>query len=363
MKIVEINHFKEFISLKNTWDSLLEHCDNDVFSTWEWLSTWWKYFGRKKKLLILLAQENNKILGIAPLMYSNKRFFGISQGIIQFIGAENSHTGYNDFIIIDQHQKCIKKFINHLNDISDNWVYSKFIDIPENSKNLASFNTSSNQLRLAHECLSVPLPESFENLLKNVKKRARKSFKSKYRRLKEKFDVELVDYSKSSLVTKGMTSLFDLHQKRWKIKGGFKGMFTDSTFKDFSLDIATTFSNRGWLRLWGLEISGKPVAVSYGFIYNSKFYSNISGLETKFLKYDIGIILRFLIMEKCIHEKIKEYDFLWGNDMWKKRFKPNQKNTYDFIVIRKKLSAKITEFLYTKYTNGKNILNNKLQKK
>jgi CelD/BcsL family acetyltransferase involved in cellulose biosynthesis len=85
-------------------------------------------------------------------------------------------------------------------------------------------------------------------------------------------------------------------------------------------------------------------------------------LDSKYLNYDIGIILRFLIMEKCILEGIKEYDFLWGNDMWKKRFRPNQINTYNSLLIRRKLSSKLTEFLHTKYTTGKRIINMQLKK-
>jgi CelD/BcsL family acetyltransferase involved in cellulose biosynthesis len=227
MKILEINCFKDFIAIKNTWDSLLKDSNTDVFSTWEWLTTWWKYFGKKKKLLILLAQENNKILGIAPLMYSPKRFFGVNQGIIEFIGAENLHTGYNDFIILDQHKKCIEEFINYLNDLPDNWIYATFRDIPEKSKSLSSLNIFSKKVGLSHECLAVPLAKSFDSFLKQVQNRARKSFKTKYRRLKKQFEFELVNYSDLNLVTQGMNSLFDLHQKRWEIKGGFEGMFAD----------------------------------------------------------------------------------------------------------------------------------------
>lgn len=357
MKILEINCFKDFIALKNTWHSLLEDSNTDIFSTWEWLTTWWKYFGKKKKLLILLAQENNKIFGIAPLMYSPKRFFGVNQGIIDFISAENMHSAYNDFIIIDQHKKCIEKFMAYLNDLSDNWVYATFRDIPEKSKSLSSLNIVSKKVGLSHECLTVPLPKSFDTFLAQVQKRARKSFKTKYRRLKKQFEFKFVNYSDSNFVTKGMNSLFDLHQKRWQIKGGFEGMFANSGFRDFSLNIAKTFSKNGWLRLYGIEISGEPIAVSYGFCYKNKYYSNISGLDSKYLKYDIGIILRFLIIEKCILEEIKEYDFLWGNDMWKKRFRPNQINTYNSLLVRGKLSSKLTAFLHKKYTTGKRILN------
>ena len=134
-------------------------------------------------------------------------------------------------------------------------------------------------------------------------------------------------------------------------------MFASQIFRDFSLNIANSFSKKEWLGLYVIEISGNPVAVSYGFIYKNKYYSNISGLDSKYLKYDIGIILRFLIIEKCILEEIKEYDFLWGNDMWKKRFRPNQINTYNSLLVRGKLSSKLTAFLHKKYTTGKRILN------
>lgn len=362
MEIKEINNMNNFLELKNTWNRLVNLSNNDIFSTWEWLSIWWKYFGKNKKLLILIAEENGEIVGIAPLMYSKKDFFGINIGVVEFIGAKDLHSGYNDFIIIKHQKKCVEKFIKYLNSHSLSWVYSKFLDIPVNSLNLKNLQYYANKVDVAHECLSVPLPNSFEIFLKQIQKRARKSFRTKYERLKNKFEVKFVDYSDLNSVLYGMNSVFNLHQKRWKIKGGFKGMFANSKFKDFSLEVAKTFSKIGWLGLYGIEVSGTPIAVSYGFYFKNKYYSNISGLDSNFLKYDIGILLRFLIMEKCINKKITEYDFLWGNDMWKKRFRPDHKNTYNSLIIKNKLSTRLIAFLYSKYVNGKIILRRSFMK-
>jgi CelD/BcsL family acetyltransferase involved in cellulose biosynthesis len=362
MEIVEINKFKDFIALKDAWNKILKYANVDVFSTWEWLSTWWKYFGKNKKLLILIAKENDRIVGIAPLMYSIKRVFGTNQNIIEFIGSGYSHTGYNDFIILDQYEKCANLFFDYLNNISEDWIYTKLVDIPEKSKSLIPLSMLSKRTDISHECLIIPLPESFSVFLKTIQSRARKSFNAKLRSLNNNFVVKLVDYSNLDSVTQGMNILFNLHQERWRLKGRFKGMFADPRFKDFSLDIAKIFSEKGWLGLYALELSGKTVAILYGFRYNSKYYSNIGGLNSEFLIYDIGILLRFLVMEKCIKDKFVEYDFLWGTDFWKKRFRPKLKYTYKSIVSRKKLSAKIKVFLYTKYQNGKKIVNRRLQK-
>ena len=362
IKIIEINTQKDFYALRDIWNETLELTNNDVFSTWEWLYTWWKYFGKKRKLLILLAKENEKIIGIAPLMISTIRVFGQSKSIVEFVGAEHLHTGYNDFIIINNHQKCIKLFFDYLNNVSKNWIYTRLIDIPEKSNSMEPLIQLSNKIELSHECLTVPLSSSFSDFLITIQTRARKSFKNKLKKLNKKFKVELVDYSDPNLVTQGMNKLFDLHQNRWKIKKGFKGMFVDPRFRDFSLEVADALSRNGRLGLYALEISGKTVAIQWGMRYNSKYYSNLSGLDSEYLHYNVGILLRFLIIEKCIQDKFIEYDFLWGNDMWKKRFKPKLKCTYNSIVLRKKLSAKVIALSFTKYKKGRNIIDSKLRK-
>jgi hypothetical protein len=45
MKIVEINDYAGFLSLKERWNEVLQRCNHTIFSTWEWLSTWWNHFG------------------------------------------------------------------------------------------------------------------------------------------------------------------------------------------------------------------------------------------------------------------------------------------------------------------------------
>ena len=80
MRIFEIGDYPGFLSLKESWTEALQKCDHTVFSTWEWLSIMWKYFGKDRKLMILLAEENGKIIGIAPLMYLVDKMFGLRRG-------------------------------------------------------------------------------------------------------------------------------------------------------------------------------------------------------------------------------------------------------------------------------------------
>ena len=363
MKIIEINKVKDFIALEDTWNKILEQSHNGVFSTWEWLTIWWKHFGKDKQLLILLAEENSEIIGIAPFMYSVQKVLGIRQGIIEFIGSGNKHSAYLDFIIADKHEKCIQMFFEYLHNLSENWSRVTLVDVPEKGKSLLHLQKLSPRIEVAHKCLYVPLPPTYSQLLKNIQPRARKSYRAKLKKLQEDgLKLEFVDYSGVDSVTEGMNTLVDLHQSRWKTKGSFSGMFSDPSFHRFSVDVAKKFSEKGWLGLYCLELSGQPVASTYGFKYKSKYYSNISGLDSAFLQYDIGILLRFGIINACIQSGLVEFDFLWGNDMWKQRFRPIAKRNFNATILNQGFLSGFKNFFYTKLFNGSFLLNKRLRK-
>ena len=346
MRITEIDSYSDFIALEDRWKDVLRRCNHSVFSTWEWLSIWWKHYGNNKRLVILLAEENNKIIGIAPLMYSVHTMFGLRQGKIEFIGT--SHSDYNDFILEDKHEKCIKMFLDYLNNLPENWNSLELTDIPENGNSMSSLRKISNSIRPLYKCPYAPLPKSYDALLSNIKRKHRKELQRNLRRLEEDgFKVDLVDYSGIYSVTKGMNTLFDLHQKRWKSRG-FSGAFTDRDFCSFNLDIARSFAQEGWLGLYSLELSGKPVASLYGFKYMSKYYAYISGIDPAYYKYSVGNLLFLHAMTKCIQDELVEFDFMRGAETYKDRWNTIAKWNLEVIVPRTGFLAGFRDSLYRK---------------
>jgi CelD/BcsL family acetyltransferase involved in cellulose biosynthesis len=312
-----------------------------------WLSTWWKHFGNNKRLLVLLAEENNRIVGIAPLMYSVYTIFGLRQGKIEFIGR--SHSDYSDFILTDNHQNCMKIFLDYLNNLSENWSTLELTDIPEDGDSILSLNKISNSIRPLYKCPYSLLPKSYDALLSGLKRKHRKELRRNLRRLeKEGFKVHFVDYSGTPKIADGMNTLFDLHQKRWKQKG-FSGVFADPEFRSFNLDIARLFSKEGWLGLYSLELSGKPAAMLYGFKYNHKYYAYISGIDPAYCKYSIGNLLFLHVMNKCIQDQITVFDFMRGAEEYKDRWNTIAKWNLEVIVPRTGTLAGFGYSLYKKY--------------
>jgi hypothetical protein len=62
--------------LENVWNKLLERSgSNTIFLTFEWISTWWKNFGAHHRLFIALVRKENEVIGIFPLMITQREFF------------------------------------------------------------------------------------------------------------------------------------------------------------------------------------------------------------------------------------------------------------------------------------------------
>lgn len=345
-RTTEIDNYSDFLALEERWHDVLQRCTHNVFSTWEWLSIWWKHFGDDKRLVLLIAEENDEILGIAPLMYSVHKMFGLRIGKIQFIGTP--HSDYNDFITAEKSEECIKLFIDYLYNLPEKWDCIELTDIPENARCLPFLSKISKNLKLVHKCPCVSLPKSYQTFLKSLSSSKRRHIRKGIRKLEKAFKVEIADCSGVQSFAEGMRWLFELHHKRWKSKG-FAGAFADPKFRDFNLDIAKSFSQKKWLGLYILNLSGEPAAADYGFKYGSKYYAYIPGFDPRYYRYSVGNMLRAYMIRKFIQEGLVEFDFMRGAEEYKDRWNAIARLNRQAVLTRRGFLANVRHWLHNEY--------------
>jgi CelD/BcsL family acetyltransferase involved in cellulose biosynthesis len=326
LKVKELN---EFDSLKNYWASLPKNSitDNNIFLTWEWLSTWWKYFGKDRKLLILLVEDANKILAIAPLMlskYKPKRFIPTIRKV-EFLGYPQSD--YNNFIILEKETECLRSIINYLHRDVSGWDWIELKEIPESTLTLKLFQeiATDSQIKLRkneHTCSICPyvsLPESLDTFLKKLSVNVRHTLRRNLRKLEQSFLVEFKNYKDFGFsLDEAMRLFFRLHEMRWKERGS-KGVFEKggSVLKDFHLSIAKCFAENGWLSLNFLALNSEPVSAVYSFEYGQKVYGYLTGFDPKYSAYSIGNISLLFLINDCIKRGLRELDMLRGAEAYK----------------------------------------------
>lgn len=358
MKVKETDDFQD---LKETWNILLK-CNllgDNVFLTWEWLSTWWKHFKEGRKPLILLVEDKDEVLAIAPLMLSKYKLpmFGTIKKV-EFLGAR--HSDYNNFIIVKKATQCLRLIISYLMDTIADWDWIELKEIPETTENAnyleALFSYSPSNLkfkkRVCNICPYIKLPNSFDLLIKGLKKNMRQNLNKYLRKLSERHHVELKRYDEAGFSVKEAMEIFiKLNEKRWALEGR-PGSFTskEPSFRHFHIDVAELFAEKGWLGLYFLTADDEPVSAQYTFEYGHKMFYYLAGFDPQYAEYSVGnLIIRFLL-ERCITRGFKEYDMMRGDEPYKLLWTHTVRRNFEIKYVRERWHSRSFEWIISNET-------------
>lgn len=107
----------------------------------------------------------------------------------------------------------------------------------------------------------------------------------------------------------GLKDYTSVYNASWKAHEQF-GRFVE--------DLADQLATRGWLRLAVLYVGEQPVAAQFWFVVHGKASIFKLAYDEAWKRYSPGSILIAYLMEQVINrDRVKEIDFLTGNDAYK----------------------------------------------
>lgn len=336
-----VTETEEFKSLAGGWDSLLQKCgdDNSIYLTHEWLSTWWRYFGERKKLNILLIEKEHQLIGIVPLMKTEYKIGLIKLDTLETVGAINCN--YVGLLLPENREEAISILLAYLEkELAKNKIILRLALVPEDSKFLDVLRRKGSQFSKSlviqekvttsapYIALTTTWDEYFDSLSRNRRRILRRTIRS----LEEAHRVGFQEYTADSL-EEGLNRLFDLHQRRWQ-SVNVKSMFYNPKVREFYKDIANQFLKKNWLHFSCLTADNEVVSALYGFIYNRKFYALISARDTRH-KYSVGHLHYMYLIKGAIKKGLQEFDFLRGGEPYKFHWAKSLKRYTRVKVIKK----------------------------
>jgi CelD/BcsL family acetyltransferase involved in cellulose biosynthesis len=146
---------------------------------------------------------------------------------------------------------------------------------------------------------------------RNFREQARR----RERALRKKHDVAFRLADEETLEA-DLDTLFRLHDARWE---GATSTF-DAATGDFHRAFSRRALERGWLRLWVLEVDGTPVAAWHGFRYAGDEWYYQSGRDPEWERRSVGFVLLAHTVREAMDEGVGEYRLLRGGEEYKGRF-------------------------------------------
>lgn len=335
MKIKCVQNYENFKRLKKEWNELLTKIHNkNIFLTYEWMITWYQYYGRKSKLYILLFYKNDQIVGIMPFYYYYNRFlFAKKIVIMELLGSRTSD--HLDFILMREYQyEILKEADNYLKKVNF-WDVIKLYDFDEASylvkfiNNKKIFNYTALSIVQNTVCPYIKLPESWEDYQNNISLNTRRNFRRYSKRLHKNLkNVEIKKCKNKEEIRTIFYRLIEMNTIRMK-KINKISNFTNNLFVDFHIHIAEVFLKNDWLNLEYIVMNKNILAILYSFKYKNRIFSYGTAFDDKFhsSKYSLGTVMLGNSIKNAIANHCIEFDLMRGNEgykyKWTNQFRKN----------------------------------------
>jgi CelD/BcsL family acetyltransferase involved in cellulose biosynthesis len=318
------------------WEVILrENPRLSIFSTPEWLGSWWKAFGSNKQMLALaFSNDSDELLGLAPFYVDTSRSPAFARlKLLRLIGDGSEDSDNLELIVKRGHENvCVGALFDWLTTTS-NWQLGMLNTLPSDSTAAAAL------LQALKSCgwkfrvnsrprLTVDLPHTWDEYLASLSAKQRAKVRYLRRRLEKAYKFRIFKCTSSEDLAPCLEALFDLHQRRWQMRSE-PGTFACASRRTFYFQMARSFLDRKWLELWSLELNGRPVAAQFGFRYRDTVYSLQEGFDPRYLSDRVGFVLRSYVLQQLISEGVRHYDFLAGLGEAKERWGTSHGNYSD----------------------------------
>ena len=349
IKIKKIDQFEDIG--RKTWSDVMSSSKvNYIFQTYEYVSTWWKYFGQNQKnreLLLLVVEDSGSIAAIAPLMITRPKF--INKAVIQFVGTDI--CDYMDFIIEHKnYENCFFKIIEYLSRLSFLEIDLKYV--PEGSKTIQNFDNDNGKNRIYQKicqvdaCPYINLKKGWQEILKCLKSKLKAEIFRNERKLQEKGYLVFKSHTEKIPPEKLLKDYFDMHIKKWKYYSKSYSQFQYKHWREFITSLSSLMFNSGWLDLSYLEFNNYMVACHFGFKYNDRLYYYMPTFDPAFATYSPAKILIMKMIEHLHNYGLKEFDFLRGKEPYKMAWTKISRPIYNVLYYSKIVPLRYSGFIY-----------------
>lgn len=356
MRVRVINDSDGFRALATPWKELHARGGaGHITTTWEWMSTWWEVFKQGRQLCVLVVEDGDSIIGIAPFIRRRVSYFGCLpyQRLELLASGEDERdeicSEYLDLLLEPSRRKeALRAVFSHLCSKNMAALWDEIIlhrlspekGTPDDICSVAS-DLELNKLVIDRRpCFFVSLPGSWEDYEKSLGSHFWAHMRNALKRLSKTGEVAFRVARSEHELDLAKENLANLHQARWREKGK-PGVFSSPRFRLFHDLIMRTARENDWLRLGTLYVGKEAVACLYNFRYNGRVEFYQSGIKTLGNWVSLGLIANFYAIREAISEKAKEYDLLAGDSEYKRRLANAQREIISLRLSKQGMKESI----------------------
>jgi CelD/BcsL family acetyltransferase involved in cellulose biosynthesis len=297
-----------FDSAREEWSNLARASGN-IFSAPEWATAWWRHFGGDGRLhLSAWHGSNGRLLAILPLYTTAlgplrlARLVGSPFGSrIHPVCGPSDRKAAGQGLLAALAALRADLFVADALPADEGWTdhipAALLSQIPSPVLELDGF-------------------ESWDDYLRTRSANLRQELGRKERKLRRERALAFRLADDGTRLPHDIDTFFSLHSDRW----GDESSLAAPAGIEFLREFAAIAFERGWLRLWFLELDEKPAAAWLGFRYQDVETYYQAGRQLGLADGSVGLILLAHTIREALADGVREYRLGPGGSPYKYRF-------------------------------------------
>jgi CelD/BcsL family acetyltransferase involved in cellulose biosynthesis len=318
----------ELAPIVDEWRALFGRCpDATPFQSPDWLLPWIEVFC-PRNLLVAVFRSRQHLIGLAPMLIYPRG----PERILAFAGG-----GVSDYLNLlcapGYESEVLRHFLERMAPDST-WTTLELTDLPASSFLLSA---APSHVREHDACSVLTLPDSQDQLLRLFSNRQRANLRNAHSRL-QRAGGGTFEVASADTLPEFLDDLFRLHSDRWH-RSGQSGVLSDPPVRDFHRRTASQLLELGMLRLYRLRVNTQSAAVLYTLFHAETVYCYMQGYEPSMPQLSAGTQLMFEVMVDALRQGMRRFDFLRGDEAYKRHWRPHSERTYCLAVPRSAINS------------------------
>jgi CelD/BcsL family acetyltransferase involved in cellulose biosynthesis len=295
-----MNSFAEAEPFRSVWNGLVLRSGADVYQTFDWCRIWWKYYGDRRHLSLLLCFSGEELVGLVPAFIETLWLGPSRLRVAKLLGSDFSLQLCNLPILPEALPRVVSGALHQFlgKDRCDLLLFGQLSGPAGRINDILAVGRHERELvqrvdTLGDSCNTYfDLPQTFDAYLASLQSKPRSNFKRLFAQLSKAHDVKVDVVTSTTKVEAEFERFVLLHEAQWQAVGKL-GHFGDWPHaRDFNRDLVHAFWNQGMVRFYVILADAQLVSSQYIFRLGSVSYwrlpARVCGAEWD--RYGLGML-------------------------------------------------------------------------
>lgn len=316
-------------SMRDQWDGFVAYIGGDIYFTYDWCRTWWRYYGAGRQLKVLLFYQADRLVALLPLMIERLWLGPVPIRMAKMLGADSTTVVLNPPVMPEFAEAVYGSALTFILDqqrCDVLWLAPLAGDKPHRPHIRQACHSSQGAFRVVHDQDQTVhtifrLPDSYEGYLAGLQKDHRGMVRRERRTLETQFQPTIDLIEDPQHVVPAFGEFLELHQAQWTSQN-MLGHFGDMPQSEaFNRDLVAALSPQGRVWLLRLLVNNQPVAIEYAFVFAGGLYWRLPARQVGALweRLSLGRVSLAYLIETAISRGIRWIEGGAGEYPYKRR--------------------------------------------